>query len=305
MRKLDPADPKLDEIALGQWLESHGQGDRAIEALWDLIALPTLNLHASSVSLALAAMVFKTGLLDSANAGDIGWSRVPLAHLHGDPAIAALEKAGVEVLLRTPAESVSTPKAGSGRFQVALRRSSGDIQADRVVVATSPQRAAKLLPAVRSPAFARLGTSAVVNIQLVLDRKVMDFPFAGVVDSPVQFVFDRTDSSGLRRGQFLTISLSAADSYMRESQSHLVSSFSNALEELFPAMRHARILDAVVTRERHATFRAAPGSAALRRAPVDWPDGVSLAGAWCDTGWPATMESAVRSGVRAVREVLS
>jgi uncharacterized protein with NAD-binding domain and iron-sulfur cluster len=131
------------------------------------------------------------------------------------------------------------------------------------------------------------------------------------VNSPVQFVFDRTDSAHFgdaesrRDGeQCLSISLSAADADIGRRPEDLISGYLDALAEVVPATRDARLLDAVVSRERSATFRAVPGSASRRPAVTTAIDRVLVAGAWCDTGWPATMEGAVRSGAAAARAAL-
>jgi uncharacterized protein with NAD-binding domain and iron-sulfur cluster len=120
----------------------------------------------------------------------------------------------------------------------------------------------------------------------------------------VQFVFDRTSSSGLQRGQCLAISLSAADAEIDTSASELEAMLPAALAELLPSARGAMVKRFVVTRERFATFRAAPGAWCSRPGPRTGIDGLALAGAWTDTGWPATMEGAVRSGRAAARLVL-
>ncbi len=139
---------------------------------------------------------------------------------------------------------------------------------------------------------------------MIYDRPVTTLPFAAAVDSPVQWVFDRTHISGLAaadrgRSQYLAISLSAADDYAEVPAARLKEQFVPALAELFPAARQARIAEFFVTRERRATFRQVPGSGPLRpRARTRLP-GLVLAGAWTDTGWPDTMEGAVRSGLTA------
>ena len=131
---------------------------------------------------------------------------------------------------------------------------------DAVILATplrvSAGIGASLGPVAGAREAERLGTSPIVNVHLVLDRKVTDLPMAACVDSPVQFVFDRTVASGAKSGQCLVISLSAADSYMATGSPELVSMFFEALRELFPAARQARLVDAIVTREKAATFRA-------------------------------------------------
>jgi uncharacterized protein with NAD-binding domain and iron-sulfur cluster len=149
-----------------------------------------------------------------------------------------------------------------------------------------------------------LGTSAIVNVHVVYDRRVTDLPMAAAIDSPVQFVFDRTASAGLVGGQYLAVSLSAADSLLAVRPGELIDRITAGLAALFPAARDARVVDAIVTRERTATFRAVPGTARLRPPPETAVPGLTLAGAWTDTGWPATMEGAVRSGRAAARAAL-
>jgi hydroxysqualene dehydroxylase len=298
--RLDPDDVSLDDISFGAWLAQRGQGDRAIDRLWNLIALPTINVSANEASLKLAVKVFRVGLLDEADAGDIGWSSVPLAELHGANAAAALEAAGVEAVLGTPVTSIEPISGGT----FGLRTDGRQINVDALVVAT-PARAAVALGAVDDPTCAdRLGASPIVNIHLLFDRRVTDLSFAACIDSPIQFIFDRTASSGATSGQCLAISLSAADDYIGRRSHELVHSFTEATAVMFPAARNANLLDAFVTRERAATFRASPGTDSFRPASETKTPGLFLAGAWCDTGWPATMEGAVRSGTLAATSAL-
>ena len=122
------------------------------------------------------------------------------------------------------------------------------------------------------------------------------------METPVQFVFDRTASAGLERGQYLAVSISGASGYETWTLDDLRAVFVPALAELFPAARTARVERFLVTREPQATFRGVPGSARLRPGPRTGIPGLYVAGAWTDTGWPATMEGAVRSGKAAARE---
>src|SRR5262249_12999019 len=102
LRKLDPDDAALDDESFGDWLRAHGQSANAVRALWNLIALPTLNLPSDEASLASAVKVFRTGLLDDAAAADIGIPSAPFQRLHADPAQAAIEHGGGRVLLSSP-----------------------------------------------------------------------------------------------------------------------------------------------------------------------------------------------------------
>ena len=220
-----------------------------------------------------------------------------------------------------------------------------------MVLAVPHEMAARLIPAGALPeatvaGWSGLGASPIVNVHVIYDRKVTDLPFAAAVDSPVQWVFDRTRISGLdrpsnpssaapasvpapaqggetrvsapssvvkpgfhsasdgaQRPQYLAISLSAADEYVDVPAAQLREQFVPALAELFPAAREAQVTEFFVTRERRATFRQAPGTAKLRPpAGTGWP-GLVLAGAWTATGWPDTMEGAVRSGLSAAIEL--
>jgi squalene-associated FAD-dependent desaturase len=307
--RLDPSDPALDQRTFGSWLEEHRQSPDAVEALWNLIALPTLNLSAGDASLALAVKVFRTGLLTSADGADLGYARAPLGVIHGERGAAALAAAGAEVRLAAPIRSIEAEATlgPDSRFAVGLEGASDPLEADALVVAVPHDRAAALLPAgsLEDPsALAGLGASPIVNVHVVYDRPVMDLPFAAGLGTPVQWVFDRTESSGLDRGQYLAVSVSGADGEIGERTEDLRARFLPALEAMFPRAAGARVESFFVTREQSATFRQAPGTARLRPPARTGVAGVSLAGAWTATGWPATMEGAVRSGLAAARQAL-
>jgi squalene-associated FAD-dependent desaturase len=293
LRKLDPADERLDAQTFGAWLRAHGQSDAAIAELWNLITRPTLNLPASEGSLALATMVFRTGLLDAADACDIGVPAVTLQRLHGDAATNALERAGVRVALGTQVRSIE-----QGRILL-----DDDAQdADAVIVAVPHESVARLVPAgaVDPDALAALGSNPIVNLHVHFDRRVLDEPFAAAeAASPLQWLFDRTEASEVAHGQLVSVSLSGAQTEIGEPLATLRERYLTALQRLLPAARRAEVLDFTATREPRATFRAAPGSARLRPGPRTNTPGLYLAGAWTNTGWPATMESAVRSGLAA------
>ncbi len=298
--RLDRSDPSLDTVSFGDWLRDHGQSQRAIDRLWNLIIQPTVNVTANESSLALAAQVFQVGFLESSSGADVGWSVVPLATLHGTNAERALRDALVDVRLNTAATSVAPAPGG---FTVETDGES--LTFDAVIVATSPRVATALGALSEDPPVAeQMGASPIVNIHFVLDRRVTDLRIAACIDSPIEFLFDRTDSSGVVDGQCLTVSLSAADRYVGVGSSELVPRFFEALGDLFPRARDATLISAVVTREHAATFRGTPGIESVRPPSSTAVAGLFLAGAWCRTGWPATMEGAVRSGNEAAAMAL-
>ena len=303
MRRLDPRDPEVDGQAFGAWLRARGESARSIRNLWDLIGLPTLNVSADGASLALAAMVFRTGLLEAPGAADIGVPLIPLQELHGEAALRALRTAGAVVRFGERVRAVAATADGAGGVTV----DGGEVPADAVIVAVPNDRVGELLPpgAVADPsAFARLGSSPIVNIHVVYDRPVLSRRFVAAVDSPVQWVFDRTGPSGLVGGQYVAVSLSGADEYIDRTVEDLRSEFLPAIESLFPWSQGARVERFLVTRERQATFRQGPDTLRLRPPATCSIPRLYLAGAWTDTGWPATMEGAVRSGLTAARAAL-
>jgi protoporphyrinogen oxidase len=331
---------ELDREAFGDWLARHGQSPHAIEMLWDLIALPTLNLPAEEASLELAAFVFRTALLTNTDAGDIGFHEDTLAATIGTPAEQALVAAGVRVLLgwrarrlvRSAAaggfelqgsggtdEPAGDPEGGPSRDPEGRpssedgpskedRQDGAGLSAEAVIVALPHERAAGLLePLLGADAerWRSLPSSPIVNLHVVYDREVLGEHFVAGIDTPVQYLFDRSRAGGAPSGsQYLAVSLSGAREEMTMSVDELRRRYEPALSQLLPRARHARIESFLVTREHAATFAGVPGSAALRPAAQTGVDGLALAGTWTATGWPATLESAVLSGHTAARAAL-
>ena len=302
---------QIDDVTFGQWLRSRGESDNAIRSLWNLITLPTANLPADQVSLQLAAKIFVTGLLTDNSAADIGWSAVPLSELHADAAAATLRSLGAEVRTKAAVEEITADPLGV--------RCDGEHLAADAVVAAVPHTAAAILPegsVKHQSRLSELGESPIINVHLVYDQPVTDLPLAAALGSEAQFVFDRTAAAKLNSAsgessnagkagnsatgpQCLGISLSAADEYLSWSPAELVEHMTAEVAKLFPKARGQQPRDCMVTREVSATFRGVPGTASLRPAAQTNHAGLFVAGAWTDTGWPATMEGAVRSGIAA------
>jgi squalene-associated FAD-dependent desaturase len=301
LRRVDVDDPAVDARSFGDWLREQGQDAQTVEVVWGLIVRPTLNLVSEDASLAQAAYVFQQGLLQDATAGDIGHARVPLGEIHDEAARRALARAGVTVHLRRSASAITPVR---GRFSIEIS-GAPSCCADRVILAVPHDKAARLLPAEARVDAPALGRSPIVNLHVVYDRRVLDVPFAAGVHTPVQWVFDRTESAGLSSGQYVVVSLSAADEDVVASVADLRARYLPALARLLPEAAVATVRTFFVTRDHAATFRAAPGTRAHRPGAATALPGLALAGAWTDTGWPATMEGAVRSGHTAARVIMS
>jgi squalene-associated FAD-dependent desaturase len=315
MKFANPASPKLDEQRLGDWLGARWQGERARRRLWDLFIISALNIAGDDAGVGLAATVIKTALLGRKDAADIGMSAIPLGDLHGQAAHRLLTRLGVDVRLAAKAAAVEpADPAGTGLpggFRVPVT-SAGDVHevlsADAVVLAVPAATAARLAPPKLAASAARwgeLGVSPIVNVHVHYDRRVTRLPFAAALESPVQWVFDKTRAAGVTTGQYLAVSQSAADQYVDVPSARIREEFLPALEQLFPAAAEARVLDFFVTRERRATFRQGPGTGRLRPGAGTAVPGLALAGAWTETGWPDTMEGAVRSGQNAAEHIMS
>lgn len=303
--RVDPADPAVDAQTFGGWLRSKGADDRSIEVLWELIGKATLNADADHCSLALAATVFQLGLLADKGASDLGWARVPLQQLHGDAAERALADVGCTVRLRTKVSEIVRTEDG-----IDVRTAAGTQRYDAAVLAVPPAALSRVIDPVTlglpADVAEQLGVSPIINLHVVVDRPVLDTEFVAAVDSPLQWVFDRTESAGLESSiQYLVVSISAADDLIGRTNAQLRDWALPHLRNLLPRMADAEILDFFVTREPEATFRAAPGCARLRAPARTTQPNIALAGAWTDTGWPATMEGAVRSGHSAAEVVLA
>ncbi len=305
LKGLDPDDPALDDIDFATWLAQHGQSPRTIEALWDLVGVATLNVRAPQASLGLAAKVFKTGLLSDPGAADIGWAHVPLGELHDTRARKALDAAGVRTEVRTRADALTRTKKGGWVVEAGGER----IAADAVVLAVPQKETHALLPKgalEEQDRIREIGVSPILNVHVVYDRKVLRKPFFAALGTPVQWVFDRTGASGLTGGgQYLALSQSDAVDEIDAPVAELRRRYLPELERLLPATRTAEVRDFFVTRERTATFAPTPGVGRLRPGARTRAPGLYLAGAWTATGWPATMEGAVRSGLSAVQATLS
>jgi squalene-associated FAD-dependent desaturase len=302
-----PEDARLDRERLGDWLGSRGQSERARRLLWDLFIVSALNIAGDDASVQLAATVIKTAMLGASDAADIGMAAVPLGELHADATAKLLDHLGATVRLSARADVIE-PLPGGG-FRVGEFQSDHSTTADAVVLAVPASRAGPLAKAAGVPAAAtgpwsNLGASPIVNVHVIYDRTVMDLPFAAAVDSPVQWIFDKTRQAGLTSGQYLAISQSAASDLADQPVSALRAKFIPALEQLLPAAAGAGITDFFVTREPRATFWQGPGSGALRPGTATGARGIVLAGSWTDTGWPDTMEGAVISGHNAARELI-
>ena len=259
-------------------LRARGQSQRAIDRFWDVFIRPALNLRSEEASTEAGDFTVRTALLGERSDSDLLLPARPLGEMHGDAAGRALETAG------------ATLRTGARVDDLA------ELEAEAVVVAVPPAESARLLG---EPA-PELGHSPIVSVHLLFDRHLLPQPLAALLDSPAHWVFDRGRLTGHEpeRGQYLTVVSSGAPELEALRGRELVELIAGAVTE---RLGPAELLWSRVSREPEATIAVTPGSEAHRPGPETARPNVTRAGAWTGTGWPPTIEGAVRSGLAAAR----
>ena len=306
-RRVDRNNPELEKITFRQWLEEHNQSEGSVNNLWNLLIEPTLNDNAREVSAAMGLMIIQEGLLRERNGANIGYPKTGLTAALGEPARQCLEQGGVRLILGKPARRFLIANGQVDGVELA----DGQIRRGRAYISALPFDAMLNLlpPETRQWNYFRriegLEWSPIVNIQLWYDQPVMEGDFYAFIDRPLQWVFNKSGiQGGPGPGQQIGISLSAAGQYIDQSPEELTRSFAAEVAAAFPAAKNARLTQARVVKQRMATFRCRPGAAALRPGPATPLPNFFLAGEWTATGWPATMESAARSGGAAAQRAI-
>jgi squalene-associated FAD-dependent desaturase len=263
----------------GGLLRRLGVSDAAVVRFWDVFIRPALNLRADEADAEAGLFTVRTALLGPRGNADLILPTQPLGAMHGDAAERALVGAGAAIVT----ERVDSLEA---------------LDADAVIVAVPPRESARLLDEPESA----LEESPIVSVHLWFDRKLLVSPLAALLDSDAHWVFDRGVLTGHEpeHGQYLTVVSSGVPQLLEVRGRALVDQIAGQLTDRLGA---AELLWSRVSREPHATIALRPG--VVRLGPDTGRPRVVRAGTWTDTGWPATMESAVRSGHAAARRVLS
>ena len=287
----------LDRASFAEWLRSHHQSERVIDRFWDLIILPTCNDRSADVSAAQAIYVFQEGFSRDPSAADIGNFVRGLGAV-AEAALTRLRESGAQIQLRSSVTGVVTEEAAV----TGIRYGRGEtLDVSGVVLALPPKRAQRLIPTGwrRREPFWRLDqheVSPIVNVHMQWDRAVMRRDFVAVLDDDAQFIFNRSKLHGWADSHWISVSLSGAHEFAALPQSEVLERVERAVRRALRRTAGASVLATRVIKESEATFRPKPGMGPHRLRPRTSIHRLVLAGAWTDTGWPATMESAVRSG---------
>ncbi len=316
-RLTDRHHPDLEHVTFYQWLRENGQSDRAINNLWNLVVEPTLNDNVRDVSAAMGLMIVQGGMLDGAANANLGYAVDGLLPAIGEPAKKLLEERGARLVFGDPIRNIllSQDSEGTGTAgrATSLELASGRRLCSETFVSALPFSALlRVLPPETAALdffrdIGKLEWSPIVNLHILYDRPVMEEPFCAFVDSPLQWVFNRSmiAGEGMSEGkQLLTVSVSAAWQYIDLPRQELAETFLAEFAQVFPSAREAVVESISVVKQREATFRCLPGANLLRPGPDTTISNLFLAGEWTNTGWPSTMEGAVRSGYSAARSVI-
>ena len=298
---------------VAEWLEAVGAPARTVTLLWEPLCRAVMNLPSSEAAATPFLNALREALLGSPNDACLGWSRVPLGDLLNDGLAGYLEARGGQ-LRRGRVGQVTLNKNGAVD---GLTCGNEAVVADRVMIASGPFHTASLLPDAAQlsslrDTLATMGSAPILSLYLWFDRPVIDFhglPLQGMVGGAVEWLFDRdrlagTDSAG---GQRLAGVISAADSMMATEPEVLLTELLADLARFHPALSGVKPTHWRIVKERRATVRLTPGLVRPQAGAVDGVSGLFLCGDYTDTGLPATIEGAVRSGeaaARALRAVL-
>jgi squalene-associated FAD-dependent desaturase len=262
----------------GALLRRLGETSRSIDRFWDVFVRPALNLPADEVDAEAGLFTVRTALLGPRANSDLVLPAKPLGLMHGDAAGRAL---GDRIRLEQRVETLD------------------QLDADAVVLAVPPRESARLL----GEAEPALEDSPIVSVHLWFDQPILDAPLAALLGTDAHWVFDRGRLLGhapRTTGQYLTVVSSGVPELLEVRGRELVERIAGQLTE---RLGEAELLWSRVSREPYATIALRPG---VQRPGVETSHpNVARAGAWTDTGWPATMESAIRSGRRAAQHILS
>jgi squalene-associated FAD-dependent desaturase len=307
MAKISRGLPEDTDEDFLSWLKRHRQTERAIERFWKTVLVSALNEDLERMSVRYAAQVFRESFIKSAEAGSMGLPSIPLSELYGF-AMEYIRARDGEVLLRAPATAI-----GHKQGSVGVLAGAAEQQFDYAVLAAPFQTAASLLPsdAAAEPLRQQLThfeASPIAGIHLWFDREISPLPHAVLLDRTIQWMFHKSKFQEKRasdhQGSYVELVVSASKSLVQKPREEILELATRELAEFFPAVKEAKMVKAAVIKEVYATYSIVPGLDKYRPgAKTVWPR-IFLAGDWTATGWPATMEGAVRSGYLAAEAIM-
>lgn len=288
--------------SLGAWLKRNGQTKGALDRFWRLVIASALNADIDVIALPYAAKVIRELFMNSAQAGSMGMSTVPLSELYAGAA-EFLTRHGSAVLLNANVDAVQWDASAQ---KWTLVTPAGTVTSDFLVLALPFEAMAKLLP--HMPAAAGAEALArqlerhehwpICSVHLWFDREITALDHAVLLDREIHWMYNKSRLQPWRnlKGSYVELVISASRTFAALTREQAIAQAVSELAEFFPEVALARLEKAALVKEVRATFGVPPGIDAARPTSVSpWPN-CFLAGDWTATGWPSTMESAARSG---------
>jgi len=292
--------PASSTESLGAWLKRNGQTQGAIERFWRLVIASALNAEIDTIALPYAAKVVRELFMNSAFAGSMGMSTVPLSQLYLGVS-PLLERQGGSVLLNTPVEGAEWDEETS---QWSLTTQTGSLISDFLVLALPFEATAKMIPHLPPAEGAEVLLSQTENqehwpicsVHLWFDHEITELEHAVLLDREIHWMYNQSRLQTGRGGHYIELVVSATRAFAALNREEAIRQALEELGEFFPRVREAKLEKVALVKEVLATFGVPPGIDASRPSAVSpWPN-CFLAGDWTRTGWPSTMESAARSG---------
>jgi zeta-carotene desaturase len=299
MMALSPAARiRLDDVPFGKWLIDHGQTSRLIERLYDPVLVGALNEQTLRASSRYAIQVFVESLLSNHAGYLIGTPACPLSQLYEN-----LPCRDTRIGQRVAEIRIKDSRA------VAVELTSGDtLEADAIVLAAGSQPASRWIGPQwlerdeRFKSLDKLEPVPILGAHLWFDRPVLDVPHVALLNGPLQWLFRKDD-----RGQAVHGVISAARDWVGRDKQECHSAFTAQIQCTFPRAQEAQLTRGLIVIEKRATFAPLPGVDRFRpdqKPPANGLQRLYLAGDYTKTGWPATMEGAVRSGYLAAEAIV-
>jgi len=291
------------------WLVAHHQTGPAIKKFWELVLVSALNEDLERSSAGYAAKVFREAFLLNSKGWWLGIPTIPLSRLYGDNVVRMIERHRGRVMLRTPVKRLDW----GDRSVLAADLVNGDrIEADKFVLALPWRTASSIMEAGALGAtgperLVSLEASPITGIHLWFDRRITDLDFAALPGSQIHWFFNKSKNfrQSHAQGSYLLLVTSASRSWIELSKHEIMENALRDLYRILPAARDAKIVKSNVIKEPAATFSPNSESESLRPEAATAVPNLYLAGDWIRTGWPATMEGAVRGGYLAAERILS
>jgi zeta-carotene desaturase len=281
----------LERITMLDWLREKKQTLPAIERFWRQVLVSAINEDVERMAAVHGLQVFYLGFLSRANSYEMGIPRVPLADLYSANAWSRYPH--IKLLQRANIQHVRIEE----NRVVGLVVNGERVTADAYVLAVPFERITAIAPGVTMD-LTRFEHSPITGIHLWFDRSITNLPHATLLDRTIQWMFNKQD------GRHIQLVVSASRNMIEMSRADVIDLALKELKEFFPLVADAKLEHAHVVKEVRATFSAAPNLEQFRPASATVIPNLFLAGDWTRSGWPATMEGAVRSGYLAAEAVL-